>query len=131
MSETAQPEKPAHGLVRVRDPDGALSPANSAHHSNLGASTDMTWVTLGKSRVREIRPPGSVRAKAEWLSYWTTTSDFETLRCEAARAADLYSCRGQPRWMARRIDYNMNRPHTSLDGLTPLNMQPDPSRITT
>ncbi|MGY4601469.1 hypothetical protein ACVWXL_009215 [Bradyrhizobium sp. GM22.5] len=31
-------------------------------------------VTLGKSRVREIRPPGSVRAKAKWLSYSTTTS---------------------------------------------------------
>ncbi|MER8492653.1 hypothetical protein NKH53_31310, partial [Mesorhizobium australicum] len=72
VSETTQPEKPAHGLVGVRDPDGALPPANSAHHSNLGASTDMTRVTLGKSRVREIRPPGSVRAKAEWLSYSTT-----------------------------------------------------------
>jgi hypothetical protein len=33
----------------------------------------MTRVTLGRSRVREIRPPGSVRAKAEWLSYSTTT----------------------------------------------------------
>lgn len=34
----------------------------------------MTRVTFGKSRVREIRPPGSVRAKAEWLSYSTTTA---------------------------------------------------------
>ena len=33
----------------------------------------MTRVTLGKSRVRESRTPGSVRAKAEWLSYSTTT----------------------------------------------------------
>ena len=33
----------------------------------------MTRITLGRSRVREIRPPGSVRAKAEWLSYSTTT----------------------------------------------------------
>lgn len=73
VSETAQPEKPAHGLVGVRDPDGALPRANSAHHSNLGASTDMTRVNRGKSRVREIRPPGSVRAKAEWLSYSTAT----------------------------------------------------------
>lgn len=32
----------------------------------------MTRVTLGKSRVREIRLPGSVRAKAKWLSYSTT-----------------------------------------------------------
>ncbi len=50
-------------------------PANSAH-PNLGASTNMTRVTLGKSRVREIRPPGSVRAKAEWLSYSTATLRF-------------------------------------------------------
>ncbi|MGY2932057.1 hypothetical protein ACVWZ6_001659 [Bradyrhizobium sp. GM6.1] len=35
----------------------------------------MTRVTLGKSRVRESRPPGSVRAKAKWLSY-STTIDF-------------------------------------------------------
>jgi hypothetical protein len=34
----------------------------------------MTRVTFGKSRVRESRTPGSVRAKAEWLSYSTTTS---------------------------------------------------------
>jgi len=33
----------------------------------------MTRVILGKSRVRESRMPGSVRAKAEWLSYSTTT----------------------------------------------------------
>lgn len=33
----------------------------------------MTRVTLGKSRVRESCMPGSVRAKAEWLSYSTST----------------------------------------------------------
>lgn len=33
----------------------------------------MTRVSLGKSRVRESRMPGSVRAKAEWLSYSSTT----------------------------------------------------------
>ena len=37
----------------------------------------MTWVTLGKSRVRESRTPGSVRAKAEWLSYSTVTQAIE------------------------------------------------------
>ncbi len=63
LSETAQPEKPAHGLAGVRDPDGTLPPANSTHHSHMGAGADMTRVTLGKSRVRESRPPGSVRAK--------------------------------------------------------------------
>ena len=31
----------------------------------------MTQVILGKSRVREICMPGSVRAKAKWLSYST------------------------------------------------------------
>ncbi len=33
----------------------------------------MTSVTLGKSRVRECRTLGSVRAKAKWLSYSTLT----------------------------------------------------------
>jgi len=33
----------------------------------------MMRVTLGKSRVRESCMPGSVRAKAEWLSYSTMT----------------------------------------------------------
>lgn len=41
----------------------------------------MPWVTLGKSRVRESRPPGSVRAKAKWLSYSTTTEGFLNARC--------------------------------------------------
>jgi hypothetical protein len=41
----------------------------------LGDADGMTRVTLGKSRVRESRTPGSVRAKAEWLSYSTTTID--------------------------------------------------------
>jgi len=36
----------------------------------------MTRVILGKSRVRESRMPGSVRAKAEWLSYSTMTAEF-------------------------------------------------------
>jgi len=37
----------------------------------------MRRVTSGKSRVRESRTPGSVRAKAEWLSYSTTTLEAE------------------------------------------------------
>ena len=40
-------------------------------------------VTLGKSRVRESRTPGSVRAKAEWLSYSTATSEI----IDSARAS--------------------------------------------
>jgi hypothetical protein len=61
------------GLVGVRGPDGTLPSARSTHHSHLGAGADMTRVTLGKSRVRESRLPGSVRAKAKWLSYSTST----------------------------------------------------------
>ncbi len=38
----------------------------------MDATSDMMRVTFGKSRVRESRTPGSVRAKAEWLSYSTT-----------------------------------------------------------
>ncbi|MGY3698751.1 hypothetical protein ACVIGA_008893 [Bradyrhizobium sp. USDA 3240] len=40
-----------------------LPSARSTHHSHLGTGADMTRVTLGKSRVRESRLPGSVRAK--------------------------------------------------------------------
>ena len=42
-------------------------------HSSLDGSCSMTQVILGKSRVREICMPGSVRAKAEWLSYSTNS----------------------------------------------------------
>jgi UvrD/REP helicase N-terminal domain len=51
----------------------------------------MTRVTLGKSRVRESRTPGSVRAKAEWLSYSTSTrmrSRLQSQRYNRGCAAD-------------------------------------------
>ena len=38
----------------------------------MDAETGMRRVTLGRSRVRESRTPGSVTVKAEWLSYSTT-----------------------------------------------------------
>lgn len=41
-------------------------------HSSPRGSRCPTWVTFGKSRVRESRSLGSVRAKAEWLSYSTS-----------------------------------------------------------
>lgn len=68
LSETAQPEKPAHGVVGVRDADGTLPSARSTHHSHLGTGADMTRVTLGKSRMRESRLSGSVRAKPNGLA---------------------------------------------------------------
>jgi len=62
----------------------------------------MTRVTLGKSRVREIRPPGSVRAKAKWLSYSTT------IRCRLVRPV---GCGGvnenEPTRTHRSIEVNL------------------------
>ena len=74
LPAAAKPEEPAHGLGLVRGGDRALPPAPASDHSSLGAGAAMTRVTFGKSRVRESRMPGSVRAKAEWLSYSTVTS---------------------------------------------------------
>ncbi|MGY4281026.1 hypothetical protein ACVWXO_000246 [Bradyrhizobium sp. LM2.7] len=68
VSETAQSEKSAHGVVGVRDPDGTLPSARSTHHSHLGTGADMTRVTLGKSRMRESGLSGSVRAKPNGLA---------------------------------------------------------------
>ena len=34
----------------------------------MGDEKSMTWVTSGKSRVREIRTPGSVRAKPNGIA---------------------------------------------------------------
>ena len=76
------------GWAGVRDPDGTLPPACSTHHSPLGARADMTRVTLGKSRVRESRLPGSVRAKAKWLSYSTTTFTHK-LDCLPLNGAEI------------------------------------------
>ncbi len=53
------------GLVRCGD--GSLPPAGSADHSFLGTATHVTRSAFGKSRVRERRMRGSVRAKP-WTS---------------------------------------------------------------
>ena len=50
-----------------------LPSTDTPYHSSLDGSCSMTQVILGKSRVREICMPGSVRAKAEWLSYSTNS----------------------------------------------------------
>lgn len=51
------------GWSEFENPGGTLPSARSTHHSHMGAGADMTRVTLGKSRVRESRMLGSVRAK--------------------------------------------------------------------
>jgi hypothetical protein len=43
----------------------------------------MTQVLSGKSRVRETCTPGSVRAKAEWLSYSTIPGSDSTYNTTA------------------------------------------------
>jgi hypothetical protein len=73
LPQAAKPEEPHHGLGDVRGCDRTLPPAYTSDHSSLGSTNGMTRTILGKSRVRESRTPGSVRAKAEWLSYSTTT----------------------------------------------------------
>lgn len=50
----------------------------------------MTRVTLGKSRVRESRLPGSVRAKAKWLSYSTTILSRHVQRLRPALEASIF-----------------------------------------
>jgi hypothetical protein len=47
----------------------------------------VTRVTLGKSRVRESCTPGSVRAKAEWLSYSTVTAWTRNRQLLTSRAS--------------------------------------------
>src|SRR3954452_1286583 len=74
LSPTAQSEGPKPHLGPLQSDARALSSTTASDHSPLGGSDGMMQVTLGKSRVRESRTPGSVRAKAKWLSYSTTTN---------------------------------------------------------
>jgi hypothetical protein len=72
LPPAAKPAEPTHGLGHVRGSDRALPSADASDHPSLVGANGVTRVTLGKSRVRESRTPGSVRAKAEWLSYSTS-----------------------------------------------------------
>jgi hypothetical protein len=59
----AEPEEPANGLGLVPRRDVPLPLATASDHSPLDTTSGLMRVTSGKSRVWEIRPPGSVRAK--------------------------------------------------------------------
>ena len=63
LPETAQPEEPAYGLGLVRDSDRVLAPATASYHPPLDTTSGPMRVTSAKSRVRESRLPGSVRAE--------------------------------------------------------------------
>ena len=71
LSPAAQPEGTEPHLGPLQSDARSLSSTTPSDHSSLGRPDSMTWVTPGKSRVRESHTPGSVRAKAEWLSYST------------------------------------------------------------
>ena len=60
---TLPPEEPPPGLGVVRRGDSVSTAPAPAHHSPLDATESLMRVTSGKSRVRESRLPGSVRAK--------------------------------------------------------------------
>ena len=51
-------------------------------HASLCDVTPVRGVTFGKSRMRESRTYGSVRAKAEWLSYSTGANRISPVRLE-------------------------------------------------
>ena len=51
-----------------------LPPSNSPHHSSLEVRAARRKLSLGRAGYGKIRTPGSVRAKAEWLSCSTITN---------------------------------------------------------
>ena len=68
----AQSPKPAPALVGALCPVTRTFPsARSTNHTSPAGGHLLTRANLRRSRVRESRPLGSVRAKAEWLSYST------------------------------------------------------------
>ena len=63
VPQAPQPEEPEDVVERVRCPDVQLHPAGPPDHATMDATPGMTRVTFRRSRVRESRTPGSVRAK--------------------------------------------------------------------
>jgi hypothetical protein len=63
VPQAPQPEEPEDVVERVRCPDVQLHPAGPPDPTTMDATPGMTRVTFRRSRVRESRTPGSVRAK--------------------------------------------------------------------
>jgi RNA-directed DNA polymerase len=63
-----KPEEPAHEMGSVSGSARTLSLAATSYHLSLGGRCRPLRVTPGRSRVRESRPPGSVRAKPHGLA---------------------------------------------------------------
>ncbi len=63
LPQAAEPEEPAHGLGSVPGSDRVPAVASAADHSSLDTTSGPMRVTSRKSRVRESRLPGPVRAE--------------------------------------------------------------------
>ena len=82
----AKPEEPAHGLGLVRRRDVPLPLAPASDHSPLDTKSGSMRMTSGKSRVREIRMPGSVRAKPNGRATRPLTAGLARMEEFAGRA---------------------------------------------
>jgi hypothetical protein len=84
-------EKTVSDRLKVRESLFSIV-KHTSDHSSLDGQDGMTRVTLRRSRVRESRTPGSVRAKAEWLSYSTLTGSSIPPRyyCPASAIAAVW-----------------------------------------
>jgi hypothetical protein len=103
LPETAQPAFASGRLRLVQRSDGALPPAGSADHSFLGGTTHMARLTFGKSRVRESRMRGFVRAKPNGLSTRPSMPNVDVVKVvmgDRAAARDL----GQQVLACRQVD---------------------------
>jgi hypothetical protein len=63
LPPAVKPEEPTHGLGLVRGSDCVLALTSTSDHPSLDTKRGRMRVTSGKSRVRESRLPGSMRAK--------------------------------------------------------------------
>jgi len=72
VSRPTAKESAAYDLEELRRSARTVPLADPSYHSPPTCHGTVTRVTLGRSRMRESRTYGSVRAKSEWLSYSTS-----------------------------------------------------------
>jgi hypothetical protein len=85
-----------YGLGLVRGSDRALALAATSHHSPLDTKSGPTRVTSGKSRVRESRLPGSVRAKPNGRATRPRSYRVKTGALNARSPSDCLHILGEP-----------------------------------
>ena len=94
LPQAAKPEKPAHGLGRVRGSDCTLPSARSSDHSPLGAASGMTRVTSreepgagkppariceGESRMAELLDHDPAPIERELCCFFQNTNLFHPI----------------------------------------------------